>query len=130
MFKIFCFGLFLIGSLIISALTLNVNLLSKVMAQEYDEYGDSSYSQYPTNDKKYECRTGPFEGFFVSSVEFCKHIKFDKDDRKDKTIEQEHKATGPAGPQGPTGTQGPAGPAGGQDRSPRSSQDHLIFKIL
>jgi hypothetical protein len=27
-----------------SALTLNVNLLSKVMAQEYDEYGDSSYS--------------------------------------------------------------------------------------
>ena len=92
MFKIFCFGLFLIGSLIISAFTLNVNLLSKVMAQEYDEYGDSSYSQYPTNDKKYECRTGPFEGFFVSSVEFCKHIKFDKDDRKDKTIEQEHKA--------------------------------------
>ena len=24
---------------------------------------------------KYECRTGPFEGFFVSSVEFCKHVK-------------------------------------------------------
>ena len=22
-------------------------------------------------------RTGPFEGFFVSSVEFCKHVKFD-----------------------------------------------------
>ena len=21
---------------------------------------------------KYECRTGPFEGFFVNSVEFCK----------------------------------------------------------
>ena len=41
---------------------------------------DSSYSQYPTDDKKYECRTGPFEGFFVSSVEFCKHVKFD--DRK------------------------------------------------
>jgi hypothetical protein len=35
--------------------------------------------------KKYECRTGPFEGFFVSSVEICKHVKFDdrKDDRKD-----------------------------------------------
>ena len=31
--------------------------------------------------KKYECRTGPFEGFFVSSVKFCKHVKFD--DRKD-----------------------------------------------
>ncbi|HEY6586827.1 MAG TPA: hypothetical protein VIY98_00930 [Nitrososphaeraceae archaeon] len=45
------------------------------------KYGDSYYSKYPTDDKKYECRTGPFEGFFVSSVEFCK-IKIDKDDRK------------------------------------------------
>ena len=50
------------------------------------------YSKYPTDEKKYECRTGPFEGFFVSSVEFC---KFKFDDRKDHTIEiieQEHKA--------------------------------------
>ena len=54
------------------------------MAQGYDNYGDS-YSQYPTDDKKYECRTGPFEGFFVSSVEFCKHVKFD--DRKDNKTE-------------------------------------------
>ena len=45
------------------------------------KYGDSYYSTYQTEDKKYECRTGPFEGFFVSSVEFCK-IKIDKDDRK------------------------------------------------
>jgi hypothetical protein len=59
---------------------------------DYSSYGDS-YSKYPTDDKKYECRTGPFEGFFVSSVEFCKHFKFDKDsdrkddrDRDDKTI--------------------------------------------
>ena len=44
-------------------------------------YGDA-YSKYPTEDKKYECRTGPFEGFFTSSVEFCKFGKFD--DRKDK----------------------------------------------
>src|SRR5215204_4760207 len=44
-------------------------------------YGDSSsYSTYPTDDKPYECRTGPFEGFFVSSVEFCDAKKFD--DRK------------------------------------------------
>ena len=35
------------------------------------------YSEYPTEEYKYECKTGPFEGFFVSSVEFCKHIKFD-----------------------------------------------------
>ena len=45
-------------------------------------YGDSSYSKYPTEDKKYECRTGPFEGFFVSSVEFC-NVKHKFDDRKD-----------------------------------------------
>ena len=79
------------------------------MAQGY--YDDSSYSQYPTEDKKYECRTGPFEGFFVSSVEFCKHIKFDKDDRKgsrdNNTVTQ-----GPAGPAGPAGASGPAGPQG------------------
>jgi hypothetical protein len=53
------------------------------MAQGY--YDDSSYSQYPTDDKKYECRTGPFEGFFVSSVEFCKHTKFD-DNKKIEII--------------------------------------------
>ena len=51
-----------------------------------NSYSDSSYSDsystYPTDDKPYECRTGPFEGFFVSSVEFCKHIKFDDNDRK------------------------------------------------
>jgi hypothetical protein len=36
------------------------------MAQEYDNYygDDNSYSKFPTDDKKYECRTGPFEGFF------------------------------------------------------------------
>ncbi|MGI0001224.1 MAG: hypothetical protein ACRD6Q_08345, partial [Nitrososphaeraceae archaeon] len=79
---------------------LNNNVSNTAMAQGY--YGDSSsnyYSQYPTDDKKYECRTGPFEGFFVSSVEFCKHIKFDKDDdnRKDNR-------TGPPGPPGPPGS--------------------------
>ena len=60
----------------------NHNIVSNAaMAQEYDDnyYEIDNYSQYPTEDKKYECRTGPFEGFFVSSVEFCKHIKFDKD---------------------------------------------------
>ena len=24
-------------------------------------------------NKKYECRIGPFECFFISTVEFCKH---------------------------------------------------------
>ena len=74
------------------------------LAQGYDNYGDS-YSQYPTDDKKYECRTGPFEGFFVSSVEFCKHVKFDKDnDGKDNRT----------GTQGPPGPQGPKGDTGAQ----------------
>src|SRR6185503_13899555 len=101
------FGLFLIGSLLMSAFTLNVNLLSNAMAQGYDIYRDNGYySQYPTDDKKYECRTGPFEGFFVSSVEFCKHVKFDKDDRKDNN------RTGTQGPPGPTGPQGPPGATG------------------
>ena len=74
------------------------------MAQGYDNYyGDNSYSQYPTYDNKYECRTGPFEGFFVSSVEFCKHVKFE-DNKKDRD--------GKVGPQGPQGPQGPAGANG------------------
>ena len=82
--------------------------------QQYNSYGPSdSYSQYPTEDKKYECRTGPFEGFFVSSVEFCKHLKFDKDDRKDNRDNNNNGGTpGPQGPQGPPGPQGPQGPPG------------------
>ena len=77
------------------------------MAQGYDNYyGDNnSYSAYPTDDKKYECRTGPFEGFFVGSVEFCKFNKFD-DKRKD--ISRDNK-TGTQGPPGPTGPQGERG---------------------
>ena len=84
------------------------------MAQEYDKYRDSYYSQYPTDDKKYECRTGPFEGFFVGSVEFCKHIKFDKDGRKDNNRTGTQGPPGPAGPQGPQGIQGPPGANGTQ----------------
>ena len=82
-----------------------------------NSYSDPSYSDsyntYPTDDKPYECRTGPLEGFFVSSVEFCdaKHKKFDdRKDRDNKTGQQ-----GPIGPQGPpgaNGTQGPIGPQG------------------
>ena len=37
-------------------------------------YDKSSYfmdNDHKDKVKKYECRTGPFEGFFVSSVEFC-----------------------------------------------------------
>jgi hypothetical protein len=64
-----------------------------------------SYSEYKTKDKKYECRTGPFQGFFVSSVEFCdaKH-KFKDRDRDNKTGPQ-----GPPGPRGPPGANGTNG---------------------
>ena len=58
-------------------------------------------------------RTGQFEGFFVSSVEFCKHVKFDKDDRKDNRRGTQG-PPGPAGPAGPQGIQGPIGPNGTQ----------------
>ena len=64
---------------------------------------------------KYECKTGPAEGFFVSSVEFCKLIKFDNDNNKkdsDNRIGTQG-PPGPPGPAGPTGQQGPAGQAGG-----------------
>ena len=83
------------------------------MAQEYNNdnyYGDNSYSKYPTDDKKYECRTGPFEGFFVSSVEFCKHVKFD--DRKDHSRDNKAGPQGPPGPKGDTGATGATGPQG------------------
>jgi len=80
-----------------------------VVAQGYygeqNDYGDTNYSTYPTDDKKYECRTGPFEGFFVSSVEFCKHVKFDDKNRKDNRDNR----TGTQGPPGPAGPQGPPG---------------------
>jgi hypothetical protein len=85
----------------------NSILSNTAMAQGYDTYGDNNsyYSQYPTDDKKYECRTGPFEGFLVSSVEFCKQGKFD--DKKDRDGK-----VGPPGPQGIQGIQGPIGPNG------------------
>ena len=84
MHKFVIIGLLSILATLFSIATIN-NIFSTVMAQGYDNYygHDSSYSQYPTDDKKYECRTGPFEGFFTSSVEFCKNVKFDPDDRKD-----------------------------------------------
>ena len=91
----------------------NSNLAS---AQNYgyqEDYGDTNYSTYPTEDKNHECRTGPFEGFFVSSVEFCKHVKFDNfKDRKDHTRDNITGTQGPPGPEGPQGETGPQGPPG------------------
>jgi len=109
--SIFTFGVLLSSLVMLSAMPLfNNNNNTVAEAQEYDKYRDSSYSQYPTDDNKYQCRTGPFEGFFVSSVEFCKHVKFD--DRKDHSSRDNR--TGTQGPPGPAGPQGPPGPAGPQ----------------
>ena len=59
--RLFTFGLLMSLFMILTAPFANLNILSNsVMAQEYDKNGDSSYSQIPTDDKKYECRTGPF----------------------------------------------------------------------
>jgi hypothetical protein len=116
--SVFTFVLLASSLVMLSAMPLlnnnnNNSLSNTAIAQEYDKYRDSSYSKYPTDDKKYECRTGPFEGFFVGSVEFCKHVKFD--DRKDHTRDNKTGTQGPpgaTGPAGPPGATGPAGPPG------------------
>ena len=59
------------------------NFFPNAMAQgnEYDGksynnkyYDDRKISLYPTKVNKYECQKGPFEGFFVSSLKFCKDV--------------------------------------------------------
>jgi hypothetical protein len=106
--SVLTFGL-LASSLIMLAIMPILNNNTVAMAQGYDIYRENSYySQYPTDDKKYECRTGPFEGFFVSSVEFCKQVKFD-DNKKDRDSK-----VGPQGPPGVNGTTGATGATGPQ----------------
>jgi hypothetical protein len=102
----------MMGTLIMLVPFTNLNI-SNVKAQEYRTFDyDDMYSTYPTDVNKYECRTGPFEGFFVSSVEFCKHVKFDHKERKDSSSDNRTGTQGPPGPPGPTGPQGPQGPPG------------------
>src|SRR5215208_5642505 len=121
--SVFTFGLLASSLVMLSAIPLfNNNNNTVAMAQEYDKYRDSYYSQYPTDDKKYECRTGQFEGFFVGSVEFCKHVKLDDKDRKDNRDNR----TGTQGPPGPASTiPGPQGPAG-----PNQLNQTLLYKEL
>jgi len=109
--SVITFGVLLSSLVMLSAIQILNNNNTVAEAQEYDKYRDSSYSQYPTDDNKYQCRTGPFEGFFVSSVEFCKHIKLDDKDRKDNR-DNKTGTQGPQGPQGPQGIQGPPGETG------------------
>ena len=107
-------SLILIGKLLILVPFTSLNF-SSLNAQEYGSYDDDNdmYSTYLTDVNKYECRTGPLEGFFVSSVEFCKHVKFD--DRKNRDNNQ-------------TGTQGPQGPTRSL-RSTRIQGHHQVYKV-
>ena len=66
--QLFTFG-FLLSSLVMLSAIPIFNNNTEAVAQEM-EYKRYYYSEYPTENKKYECRTGPFEGLFVSSVEF------------------------------------------------------------
>ena len=78
------------------------------MAQEmgyYDDVHDNSdinynideiYSDSPNQENKYECQKGPLEGFFVSSVEFCKRMPM-IDDEGNKRETQD-----PSGPKDQT----------------------------
>ena len=115
--SVLSFGLLASSLVMLSAIPLLNSNNNVAMAQGYDIYRENSYySQYPTDEKKYECRTGPFEGFFVSSVEFCKFNKFDdkKDDRKDVNRDNRTGTQGPPGSPGPTGATGATGPQGEQ----------------
>jgi hypothetical protein len=89
---------------------------SNVKAQEYgtydDEYDDDMYSTYPTEVNKYECQKGPFEGFFVSSVEFCKKIPVIDNRGGNNDNGSGNGTVGPQGEPGPAGAQGEPGPAG------------------
>ena len=66
--RVFNFG-FLISLLVMLAAMPVLNqqngFSNTAMAQEYNNYDDNNYSQYPTEKNKYECKTGPFEGFLL-----------------------------------------------------------------
>ena len=81
-------GFTLMTSLIMLVSFASMNIFSNAIAQEYDNYyedryyeksnfntykynNEEKYSDYPSKVNKYECQKGPFEGFFVSSPEFC-----------------------------------------------------------
>ena len=98
--------------------------------QGYDNSYKNSYndySKYPTKDKKYECKTGQFKGFFVSSVEFCK--------LKIREGRQVHKSTRPSRAQmasyGPAGANSTIpGPEPTGPRGPSRSQQVMHNSIV
>ena len=108
MHKSLIISLILITLFITAANTINFNIFPNAMAifeddgyydEESDSYNhydnDEQYSYYSDKDKKYECRTGPFEGFFVSSVEFC-NVEISKS--PNPSVSPPSNSTGPLGP--------------------------------
>jgi hypothetical protein len=86
--------LILIGSLTVSLAIpfASMNIFPKTnnaVGQEYNSGGYNPYTEYPINDYKYECQTGPFKGFFVESVEFCDAKLFDDKKKKERPIVEE-----------------------------------------
>src|SRR6187431_2851005 len=59
MHKFLCFGLFLIGSLLMSAISLNGNLLSNALAIENNSYNNYDNSQRYEKDNSDKYRTDP-----------------------------------------------------------------------
>jgi hypothetical protein len=51
--SVYTFGLLASSLVMLSVMPLLNNNNITAMAQEYDKYRDSYYSQYPTDDKKY-----------------------------------------------------------------------------
>lgn len=109
--KVSIFGL-LAGSVVMLAINPLLHN-NAAIAQGYDNYGENSYySKCPTDDKKYEGRTGPFKGLLVSSAEFW---KFDKDnDRKNNNRTRTQGPPGPPSSAGPNVIQYPIGSDGTQ----------------
>ena len=64
--SVITFSLFLLMSTLITLVPFTSITFPNVKAQEYGAGSydnDDTYSKYPTEVNKYECRTGPFEGF-------------------------------------------------------------------
>jgi hypothetical protein len=64
--QVFSFGLLTTSLVMLSVMPIlnnNNSILNAAMEQGYDDSYVDSYSTYPTDDKKYECRTGPFKAF-------------------------------------------------------------------
>ncbi len=68
MHKFLCFGLFLIGSLLMSAITLNGNLLSNALAIENNSYNNYDNSQRYEKDNSDKYRIDPSQQSIIMMI--------------------------------------------------------------